>query len=610
MEVSRKTGLYSPLEHSQRQIRLIRLSVETESHSKDIRCTFSVVFLDDDPQYEALSYAWGDSPATVPIFVDDHPFLVTENLHSALIHLRLPDRERILWVDAICINQIETSEKTHQVKLMHDIYSNAARVIVWLSAEWEGSEIAKTAILHLGNDLSLHWDDSISPFLEVNGMTMRSTQLQTLIVRFFSSSWWTRLWTVQEFILAREVLFQCGKTILQIQEMNGILRSFGSHVSNCCQKFLHRELHFADNTENFQMPQALSRFWTVSHPYNRHPSPFILGLELFREREASDPRDKLYGMLGLARGLYKDIIEPDYTKPVEKVFEEFTLAVIERTKSLDILGFAYGSRSCNVPSYVPDWSAKPLLMSEFNFPGLRSSWFQGFVTDNHASKGQEAQVKSPAPGTLDVTGVKFDHIKTVSDYPAKQDMSRTIENWISIVRKSHCDSNPYGEDTSKHSIVLAQAICGSRIATRGSKQTLTHRFDKDKDRAIYEKWVEWSKLPNKMQHEVLIPASIVAFDRTAISVINGRRLFVTQSGYVGFGPEETLAGDVVTILLGGKVPYILRPKNPTTTTTKSRTLETNTYQFLGDSYVVGVMDGEVIDSLDKGEAALEQFVLI
>jgi hypothetical protein len=85
--------------------------------------------------YEALSYAWGSQNETLPIYIDEDQFPVTVNLHAALSRLRDRSFERIIWVDAVCINQKYQEERTQQVQLMAKIYSKAHRVIVWLGKE-------------------------------------------------------------------------------------------------------------------------------------------------------------------------------------------------------------------------------------------------------------------------------------------------------------------------------------------------------------------------------------------------------------------------------------------------------------------------------------------
>src|SRR5687768_9455999 len=80
-----------------------------------IRCSLHTVRLEDNPRYEALSYAWGDADDCRPVMVDARVVQVTANLETALRRLRHPDRDRALWVDALCINQQDNDEKSHQV---------------------------------------------------------------------------------------------------------------------------------------------------------------------------------------------------------------------------------------------------------------------------------------------------------------------------------------------------------------------------------------------------------------------------------------------------------------------------------------------------------------
>ncbi|KAF2461212.1 heterokaryon incompatibility, partial [Lineolata rhizophorae] len=89
-------------------------------------------YLRSSPKYEALSYTWGDALDRHSIACEGKTIRVTANLLSALQHLRQPDVTRILWVDAVCINQGNIAERDAQVRMMGDIYRMAARVLVWL----------------------------------------------------------------------------------------------------------------------------------------------------------------------------------------------------------------------------------------------------------------------------------------------------------------------------------------------------------------------------------------------------------------------------------------------------------------------------------------------
>jgi len=144
----------------------------------DIHCTFDLACLDETPEYEALSYVWGDDTTRFRVAVDNSPFFVTPNLYSALRHLRLKDRDRVLWIDALCINQADEAERTHQVSCIGDIYREASSVIVWLGEESASSEIAMDFLELWSRDNSLHFDASVGPALTVKGMSINSYELR------------------------------------------------------------------------------------------------------------------------------------------------------------------------------------------------------------------------------------------------------------------------------------------------------------------------------------------------------------------------------------------------------------------------------------------------
>jgi hypothetical protein len=129
---------YSPLPPAGDNIRLISI-LPNEDEAAPLRCelrNYSLQKLSARTHlYEALSYVWGNPHETLPIHVDREQFRVTVNLHAALSRLRDPSLQRILWVDAICINQENPEEQGQQVQLMAKIYSKAHRVIVWLGEE-------------------------------------------------------------------------------------------------------------------------------------------------------------------------------------------------------------------------------------------------------------------------------------------------------------------------------------------------------------------------------------------------------------------------------------------------------------------------------------------
>lgn len=120
---------YNPLP-TEKFIRLLEL--HPGQVNDDIKCTLQATNVEDAPEYEALSYAWGDATTKSNVSCDGKIILVTQNLKDALVRLRLEEKSRLVWADAICINQSDMVEKGPQVKMMKQIYDNATRVCVWL----------------------------------------------------------------------------------------------------------------------------------------------------------------------------------------------------------------------------------------------------------------------------------------------------------------------------------------------------------------------------------------------------------------------------------------------------------------------------------------------
>jgi hypothetical protein len=124
---------YSELK-SPTSIRLLRL-LPKETDPGNLRCELFDFALEDvsgqAPIYEALSYVWGSKQNLKSIILDNQSFDITPNLFSALQHLRDDKFPRVIWVDAVCINQNDT-EKESQIALMAEIYAKASRVVIWL----------------------------------------------------------------------------------------------------------------------------------------------------------------------------------------------------------------------------------------------------------------------------------------------------------------------------------------------------------------------------------------------------------------------------------------------------------------------------------------------
>jgi len=157
LQLSTPNGnLYQPLPTGE-SIRLLRL--QPGPRDEPISCSLQPAnFNDNLPAYEALSYVWGSSSDTRPIICNGREIAVTRNLRNALRRLRRRDSTRLIWVDAICINQRNDEERGHQVRHMGSIYQRAARVLIWLGKD--ESEEAEQAFLLVCSIANRANDDS------------------------------------------------------------------------------------------------------------------------------------------------------------------------------------------------------------------------------------------------------------------------------------------------------------------------------------------------------------------------------------------------------------------------------------------------------------------
>ncbi|RGP76702.1 heterokaryon incompatibility het-6 [Fusarium longipes] len=324
-------------------------------HSEEPKTDEPSILLPDDDRnrtlYEALSYTWatisGNRQKDHTIFIGKswNMLPITENCFDALKNCRLEDEDRYLWIDSICINQSDISERTHQVGLMKDIYSAASRVLIYLSVDHAG-----------GNSTAFIDDPEI----------------------LCHNPYFSRIWVVQEIASAKKAI------VLYKQKSMG-------------WDFFHANLQ-----------RLMTRKWVRHFGRAKQlddAESFLALLEDTWDCIATDPRDKVFALLGL----WKASPEPDYTLSPQVVYtglaSRFVTDKLTKLAGRVLDMASQGHSMTGLPSWVPDWSVKSQQLNRRAW--TKTSFLPNVITSSGPSKKQRFRVHR-GTGSLCVVAAEID----------------------------------------------------------------------------------------------------------------------------------------------------------------------------------------------------------
>lgn len=315
------------LPNDQTSFRLFTINGSLDQNAP-ITGSLYISHLDDKPAYEALSYCWGSPETVEDVLINrDKSLPIAANLASALRALRLQHKSRVVWIDAICIDQSNVSEKNFQVQLMRRIYATCSRTVVWLGPSDAASRKA---------------------FKVIHKAPQRFTNTINGVLR---RPWFRRVWVIQEVAFAPEVTVLCGEDNIEWDGLSLMCsrvsrgqRTLDLDASDC-SKHLHPTFYsrILDNTR--RKIKAGGRL------------SMLEALRSFRSFEATNGLDKVYGILGFLDA--PELITVDYNRSLQDVFAELTLTVMRKSQTLDILEQCLPQEtpvSSGLSSWVPDWT--------------------------------------------------------------------------------------------------------------------------------------------------------------------------------------------------------------------------------------------------------------
>lgn len=283
-------------------IRLLRL-LPGEDRQR-VCCEISEHPLTDMLSYNAISYAWGAGPPQHHVMLSGHEFAIRKNLWRFLCQARRSTkmRDRLIWIDALCIDQSNNAERTHQVGLMAEIFSRANCVIVWLGPSYGDSDLAMQSL----RKSECYWTTK-------NRMaTLWAKPHAVGLVGLCVRPYWRRLWVFQELALAKRAIVMCGHIVVPYESVESFLmlaRTIRPRP-RAAERIEHAAFIGSPALLMAQEKQAL--------PYKTPLWDLISATQALR---CAEPRDKVYALLGVAsRGI--EGINANYDLPIPDLLNQ------------------------------------------------------------------------------------------------------------------------------------------------------------------------------------------------------------------------------------------------------------------------------------------------
>ncbi|CAM1503541.1 Fc.00g011320.m01.CDS01 [Cosmosporella sp. VM-42] len=607
-------------EYSELETGFIRL-LHIKSVTPEIHLEVEVVSLNSHPTYNSLSYQWGVDKPFKRIFIGDRYIDIAKNLSICLSHMSDYIGEKI-WIDALCINQQDDIEKSRQVLRMTSIYKQACKVLVWLGPSADGSDEAldgitryggaavKAGLLDLEREYLSRWPDigddpgRLKTKEKVSMLICKATEAdgdagrvgerfpRVAFAALSHREYFNRVWVKQEVTLARNAVVMCGRKSTDPESFHAAILFHGllvmwegvewsaGRLTRFPGPFSMEELMAAstpwDLLKTVSVNPAIGSLFAArrKHQISQEMRPLheLLHTSYVRSGaiglQCKDPRDKIFGLLGIVGDAAELGIVSDYSKTAEEVYEGVARAMITKQGHIDILKWCR-SRRCDPPTWVPDFNA------DIAYPWTDEMGTPLFKAATSRAQTQETPDTYPAdPKSIRLRGVYLEAVTAVGSayiYDAEETFNQMA------VRKMFQELRDFLESKSiyaKKDWIDANwriPICDrERQPESGYFQRAT---DSSKE--------EFIALSTKLMDENVM-AQTLSY-QASMEYVDGARPILSGNGYVGLGPKETQPGDIICLLFGASVPFVLRPS------------DNGAYFLVGEAYVYGVMDGEAME---------------
>ncbi|KAK4243337.1 heterokaryon incompatibility protein-domain-containing protein [Corynascus novoguineensis] len=624
---------------SGRHIRLLRLNSDIMGTNSGSLAEFD---LDTPPPFYALSHCWGTDNRDKPIYIGNEIFLVGLDLAAGIQRLRELAMEKsplnpameYIWIDTICINQGDTVERSSQVRMMDDIYSRAIRTIIWLGSSDDSCSLAWELVDNIYAVFRAQHPTVTSPdeipartYSESHhsrsGLPAWTDERWRSLGKLCNLRWFSRIWVVQEVVLStKDPIIVHGNNL------------YPWHRFEWAATWMRRSGYLRLP----HLPQALLHIDNIGYlrrVTSRWPLHVLMSITQMKFR-ASDQRDKIYGLLGLAAETQNtaklpEALVPDYNLSVQDLYQNATRYFLKQTGSLAVLTRAQGTNGSftrrrhlhqfpDFPSWVTNWSdlavgnmdIRKSLCLIHSSDALKPVHL-GFPENYFAAGNIPLMLHdSEDSSILRLSGLRVDRIEQATQLSDEHMLySDFYTSVASVVARVCAVALPLlkGNDVDAWAAQLIRVTSAgqydAKFTGRGWDQ-----FFKDGLACLYRLFLD-----NEDQRSVFISRS--GMGQMAMNWLknvseNGepdvyiamvrnfcysRTFLITSGGRMGIGPADSMRGDAITVIPGGAVPYVIR--------NDATTLRGIFWAFVGESYISGLMDGEAIEEHGRGSIEME-----
>ncbi|KXH43885.1 hypothetical protein CSAL01_01801 [Colletotrichum salicis] len=593
-DLSDKTYYYRQL--GKDEFRLVRV---LPTRTSTIKLEILHRSITSPPDYVAVSYTWGDPGDTRRLELDGTEIRVSSSLHGALRALRQHRDAILVWVDALSIDQQNSAEKTQQIQLMTRIYRLAKSVAIWLGPEADESDSATRFLKEVARK------PNARDFTPLISSGTRKAEVRA-VISLFEREYWNRLWVVQEVFNARKILVYCGSSVLPWETYTDAASVFRNNM-----KVLNRYLsgtkqgktYTGVSRNHFTYAAILANHGPSSLPKSRSLTGFIFGeyslLEVMRAcrtKNATDPKDKVFGTLGLLSEELRNDIRVDYRSTLKSIYTHIVDLIVSTTGRLDVIcdsiHYPLHANNASLPSWVPDWSHNP---------GTKAMGAMNLTSKFSASLSQKAKIVLDG-NLLELSGVEIDTIEVHGI--AVGPLGKLADYLMAFVHWRALFLGQYRGEKLDNQYHFFRALCLNQVPStvNNPKDWVTacnHVFA-----SLLRERLPELPLDRELEEYVHATTTIGPQDRRQFlqehfgDRMRGRCFYVTKEGRLGMGSGYMAVGDAIVVPFGCSTPIIIRPEG-----------SDGGYRYVGDTYLNGFMYGRAINQWRKGERKERKFKL-